>query len=159
MIAPSTRRDAPAVGGGACAFSGAEAHTGDGAGGNAESGAGATAGAGVVVVGRRTAITIMYSFWPFWHRSSSLLMKKNGPDRSSLSTELPLLLPTAAAWSRRTGLRVLHVSKSCSVTSSTESSTPFSCVNTAIQEEDARTYAMRMMIIRAQPIHRGVRHS
>lgn len=157
MIPPSTRRDAPAVGGGACAFSGAEAHSGDGAGGNAESGdgtsgnaesgAGATAGAGVV--GRpRTAITTMYSFWPFWHRSSSLLMKKNWPDRSSLNTEILPLLPTAA-WSRRTGLRVLHASKSCSVTSSTES-TPSSCVNTASQEEDARTSCM---IIRAQPIH------
>jgi len=67
MIASSmTRRDAPAVGGGACAFSGAEAHTGEGAGGegaggNADSGAGATADSGGVV-GRRTAITIMYSF-------------------------------------------------------------------------------------------------
>lgn len=145
MIAPSSKRDAPAVGGGACALSGAEAHTGEGAGGNAESGTGeaaggnAASGAGAAgVVDRRTAITIMYSFWPFWHRSSSLLMKKNGPDRSSLNTErseLPLL-PTA--WSRRTGLRVLHVSKSCSVTSSTES-TPSSCVNTASQEEGART--------------------
>lgn len=163
MIAPSSKRDTPAVGGGACALSGAEAHTGEGAGGNAESGTGegaggnAASGAGAAgVVDRRTAITIMYSFWPFWHRSSSLLMKKNGPDRSSLNTErseLPLL-PTA--WSRRTGLRVLHVSKSCSVTSSTES-TP-SCVNTASQEEGART-SHACYEVRAQPVHPVVRHS
>ena len=70
---------------GAPAYSGAEAHSGGGtaapAGGDAvhreEPGAGATATAG------RTAITMMYSFWAFRHRSSSLLMKKNGPDWSN----------------------------------------------------------------------------
>jgi hypothetical protein len=164
MIAPSSKRDTPAVGGGACALSGAEAHTGEGAGGNAESGTGegaggnaaSGAGAGAAgVVDRRTAITITYSFWPFWHRSSSLLMKKNGPDRSSLNTERSELPPLPTAWSRRTGLRVLHVSKSCSVTSSTES-TP-SCVNTASQEEGART-SHACYEVRAQPVHPVVRH-
>jgi hypothetical protein len=66
-------------------------------------------------------------------------MKKNGPDRSNLKTELlPPLPPPPAASSRWTGLRVLHVSKSSSVTSSTEL-TPSLCVNTASKDTHART--------------------